>query len=283
MMTNDEASFARRRIMEYVAWGMCGAAMLAAVIPLFLILAYVAKQGLAGLDWSFFTELPKPVGEEGGGMANAIVGSLEVVGIGALVGIPTGLMAGVFVAEYGGHSLARVVRFGADVLSGVPSIVVGLFVYALIVKRMGHFSAWAGGVALSILMLPIVCRTTEELLRLVPDALREGALALGVPRWRTTIFVVLRTALPGISTGIMLAVARVGGETAPLLFTAFNNRFWSMHVNEPIASLPVQIFTYSVAPYDDWHRQAWAAALVLVGFVLVLNLVARAIVRVRTT
>jgi phosphate transport system permease protein len=245
------------------------------------VLVYVTSKGLEGLSWSFFTALPKPVGESGGGMANAIVGTLELVGLASLIGVPFGVLAGVYLAEFGTGRLARVVRFSADVMTGVPSIVVGIFVYTLFVLTMRRFSVIAGAVALAIIMLPVVTRTTEELLRLVPDSLREAALALGVPRWRAILRVVLRTAAPGIATGVMLAVARVAGETAPLLFTAFNNRFWNEGLTQPIASMPVQIFTFAVAPYEDWHRQAWAGALTLVALVLVLNLAARLLVRHR--
>jgi len=274
--------YLRRRVVDVAARGLCVAAFALAVIPLLSLLTYVLRQGAGGLSWAFFTGLPKPVGEPGGGMANALLGSAVLVGLASCVGMPVGILAGIYLAEYGRNRFGNAVRFCADVLSGIPSIVVGVFVYSLIVLSMRRFSALAGGVALGILMLPTVTRTTEELVRLVPDTLREAALALGVPRWRATLRVVLRTALPGIATGLMLAVARAAGETAPLLFTAFNNRFWSASLDRPMASLPVQIFTYAVSPYDDWHRQAWAAALVLVVAVLVLNAGARLLVRGRT-
>jgi phosphate transport system permease protein len=263
-----------------IRWS-CAVAVVAAIIPLGLVLWYVVRRGIGGVDLAFFTELPKPVGEQGGGMANAIVGSLELIGIASLFGIPPGVLAGLYLSEYREQRLAKALRFTADVMASVPSITVGLFVYALVVLRMKHFSAWAGGMALSILMLPVITRSTEELCKLVPDALREAALGLGVPRYRTSLQIVLRAALPGIVTGIMLAVARVAGETAPLLFTAFGNRFWSDSPNQPIAALPVQIYAYAVSPYDQWHRQAWAAALVLVVIVLVINLSARLLVRHR--
>jgi len=252
--------------------------LILAIVPLGLILSYVTTKGIGGLDWAFFTELPKPVGEKGGGMGNALVGTLQLLGLAALFGIPPGIMAGIYLAEHGERPFGRAVRFAADVMSGIPSITVGLFVYTLLVMQVKHFSALAGAVALSIIMLPTVTRTTEELLKLVPESLREAALGLGVPRYRATLFIVVRTALPGITTGIMLALARVAGETAPLLFTAFGNRFWAESINQPTASLPVQIYTYAVSPYDDWHRQAWTAAFVLVSVVLVLNLLARIIV-----
>ncbi len=259
----------------------CVVATIVAVVPLFGILYYVASRGIQGINGDFFTQLPKPVGETGGGMANAIVGTLKLVGLASLLGIPPGVMAGVYLAEFGQTRTGTVVRFSADVLSGIPSITVGIFVYTLVVLASKSFSALAGALALALIMLPTVTRTTEELLRLVPESLREAALGLGVPKWRATLSVMLRTAAPGIAVGIMLAVARVAGETAPLLFTAFNNRFWSDSWKEPTASLPVQIYTYAVSPFEDWHRQAWAAALVLVGLVLVLNISARLLVRNR--
>jgi phosphate transport system permease protein len=227
------------------------------------------------LNVSFFTQMPKPVGETGGGMANAIMGSLIVTGLGALMAIPIGIMSGIYAAEYSGTRMAGTVRFAADTLNGVPSIVIGVFAYSVAVLPFGHFSALAGGVALGIMMIPLIMRTTEELLRLVPSTLREGALALGATRARAVFTVVVPAALPGIMTGILLALARIAGETAPLLFTAFNNRFWSTDINQPISTLTVQVFTYAIAPYQDWHRQAWAGALVLVGLVLTCSLVAR--------
>jgi phosphate transport system permease protein len=245
------------------------------------VLYYVTARGIGGINLDFFTELPKPVGESGGGMANAIVGTLKLVFLACALGIPPGVLAGVYLAEFGHGRFGKMVRFSADVMSGVPSITVGIFVYALVVLTTKQFSALAGGIALAILMLPTVTRTTEELLKLVPESLREAALGLGLPKWRATLRVMLRTAAPGIATGVMLAVARVAGETAPLLFTAFNNRFWSSGLTEPTASLPVNIYTYAVSPYEEWHRQAWAAALVLLLLVLVLNISARLLVRSR--
>jgi phosphate transport system permease protein len=271
-----------RRYADRAFTAACAAATLLALVPLASVLYYVAARGLAGVDWDFFTELPLPVGETGGGMANAVVGTLELVGLASAIGIPLGVLAGVYLSEFGKEGrLATVVRFSADVMSGIPSITIGIFVYAVVVVRTKHFSALAGGVALAIIMVPTVTRTTEELLRLVPHALREAALGLGVPTWRATLSVVLRTAAPGIVTGVMLAVARVAGETAPLLFTAFSNRYWGEGLDEPIASLPVQIYTYAVSPYEDWHRQAWAASLVLVALVLVMNVLSRLTVRHR--
>jgi len=271
-------SYGARRFIDRAVRTACASALLIAVIPLGLVLYYVTSKGIGGLDVNFFTRLPKPVGETGGGMGNAVIGTLQLLGLATLFGVPPGILAGIYLAEYGDRGFGRTVRFAADVMSGVPSITVGLFIYTLVVVRVKHFSAFAGALALAILMLPTITRTTEELIKLVPDSLREAALGLGVPRYRATLFIVVRTALPGIMTGIMLAIARVAGETAPLLFTAFSNRFWSSSLDEPTASLPEQIFTYAVSPYEDWHRQAWTAAFVLVAMVLVLNLSARLIV-----
>jgi phosphate transport system permease protein len=271
----------QRKVTDYAVRGACVGATLLAIVPLAMVLYYVTVRGIGGINLEFFTELPRPVGESGGGMANAVVGTLKLVGLACVFGIPPGVLAGVYLAEFGTTRFGNAVRFCADVMAGVPSITVGLFVYALLVLKTKQFSAIAGGIALAVLMLPTVTRTTEELLKLVPESLREAALGLGVPKWRATLRVVLRTAAPGIATGIMLAVARVAGETAPLLFTAFSNRFWSDGLNEPTASLPVQIYTYAVSPYEDWHRQAWAAALVLVVLVLILNVTARVLVRHR--
>jgi phosphate transport system permease protein len=261
----------------------CLAATLLAIVPLISVLAYVAGKGLAGLTPSLFLELPKPVGEAGGGFGNAILGSLVLVGLACAAAVPVGILAGLYLAEFGHNRFGTAVRFSADVMSGVPSIAVGIFVYTMVVLAMHRFSALAGGIALAILMLPTIMRTTEELVKLVPDSLREAGLALGVARWRVILRVVLRTGAPGIATGVMLAIARGAGETAPLLFTAFGNRFWSTALDKPIGSLPVQISTYAVSPYDEWHRQAWAAALVLVALVLVLNVAARLVTHARGT
>ena len=274
-------AYRRRKVVDLVARGLCVAAMGVALVPLVSVLVYVGRAGLSGLSWDFFTQLPAPVGEAGGGMKNALVGTAVLVGLAGSVGIPLGVMAGVYLSEFGHTRLARVVRFSADVMAGVPSIAVGIFAYTLIVLTMDRFSALAGGFALGILMLPTITRTTEELLRLVPATLREAGLALGVPKWKVIVKIVLGTAAPGIATGVMLAVARVAGETAPLLFTALNSRFWSTALDQPIGSLSVQIYTYAVSPYDDWHRQASAAALVLVALVLVLNVGARLAFRAR--
>ena len=275
--------YAFRRFVDRVVRVSCVLSMGLALLPLCSVLYYVFSRGIAGLDLAFFTERPLPVGEPGGGMAPAIVGTLELVGLSCLFAIPPGVLAGVYLSEYGETRFGRIARFAADVLSGVPSITVGLFVYAVVVTTMKHFSAFAGGIALAVLMLPTIARSTEELLKLVPDALREAALGLGVPHWRATLRVILRTAAPGIAVGVMLAVARAAGETAPLLFTAFSNRFWSESLSEPTASLPVSIYTYAVSPYEDWHRQAWSAALVLLMMVLLLNVSARFLVRNRVS
>jgi phosphate transport system permease protein len=250
-------------------------AVILALLPLAFVLFYVVSQGISSLSWSFFTEMPKPVGEPGGGMGNAIVGSLEVVAIGAIFAIPIGIVSGIYASEYAGTRMAATVRFAADTLNGVPSIVIGVFVYGIAVLPFRQFSAIAGGLALGIMMVPLIMRTTEELLLLVPGSLKEGALALGATRARAVFTVVLPAALPGIMTGILLALARIAGETAPLLFTAFNNRFFSTDITQPISTLTVQVFTYAISPYEDWHRQAWAGALVLVGIVVVCSLLAR--------
>lgn len=264
-----------RRALSHLIVGLCGVAVLIALVPLALILFYVISQGITSLSLSFFTQMPRPVGETGGGMANAVVGSLIVVALGAIFAIPVGIISGIYAAEYAGTRVASSVRFAADTLNGVPSIVIGVFVYGIAVLPFRQFSAAAGGIALGIMMIPLIMRTTEELLLLVPGSLKEGALALGATRARAVFTVVLPAALPGIMTGILLALARIAGETAPLLFTAFNNRFFSTDVRQPISTLTVQIFTYAISPYKDWHRQAWAGALVLVGIVVTCSLLAR--------
>lgn len=264
-----------RRLVDRVVRAACLLATVLALVPLFSVLGFIVVRGIGGISLDFFRELPRPVGEPGGGMAHAFWGSLEIVGMACLFAVPAGVLAGIQLAEFSGTRFVRIVRFAADVMAGVPSIVVGLFVYAVVVVPFGGFSALAGSLALSLLMLPTIARSTEELVRLVPESLREAALGLGVPKWRATVRVVLRTALPGVVTGIMLAVARAMGETAPLLFTAFNNRDWSGGLGEPTASLPVNIYTYAVSPYPEWHEQAWAAALVLVTLVLCLSVGAR--------
>lgn len=258
---------------------LCGASVVAALVPLAMILFYVISHGAAALNWDFFTQIPKPVGEPGGGMANAMVGTLILIAIAGSIAVPVGVVAGIHLAEYGGTRFAFAVRFAADVLNGVPSIVIGIFAYGLVVLPVHRFSALAGGFALAIMMIPIVTRTTEELLKLVPPGLREGALALGATRTGAMFTVILPAALPGIVTGILLALARIAGETAPLLFTAFGNRFWSTSLTQPIGSLTVQIFTYAISPYEDWHRQAWAGAFVLVAMILILSILARLVTR----
>ena len=268
-----------RKFISNAVVALCGASVLLALVPLAMILFYVVKQGFSALNIAFFTQLPKPVGEVGGGMGNAIVGTLILIAIAALIAVPVGVMSGVHLAEYRGSRFSSAVRFAADVLNGVPSIVIGIFAYAVVVLPLRRFSALAGGFALAVIMIPVVARTTEELLRLVPGGLKEAALALGATRARAMFTVILPAALPGILTGILVALARVAGETAPLLFTAFNNRFFSTNVTQPIGSLTVQVFTYALSPYDDWIRQAWAGALVLVAMILILSIVARLVTR----
>lgn len=269
----------RRRIVSQLVVAFCALSVGLALAPLGFLLFFVAKQGLTAVNLDFFTQMPKPVGEAGGGMANAILGTLVLIGLAALVAVPIGVIAGVYLSEYRQSPLASAVRFSADVLNGVPSIVIGIFAYAVLVLPMGRFSALAGGAALGVMMIPIIVRTTEELLRLVPPALRDGALALGATRARAVMTVILPAALPGIMTGILVALARVAGETAPLLFTAFNNRYWSTRLDQPIASLTVQVYTYAISPYEDWHRQAWAGATVLIGAILIFSLLARGVTR----
>lgn len=256
----------------------CGCALLV-VVPLCLVFYHVIKSGIGAINWAFFTQLPKPVGEAGGGMANAIVGTFELLGLAALLGVPIGVLGGIFLAEYGSVRLNWAIRFGADVLNGVPSIIWGMVVYALVVVPLKRFSALAGGIVLGMIMIPLIMRTTEEVLRLVPNGYREAALALGIAHWRTILHIVVRTALKGIVTGVLLALARVSGETAPLLFTAFGNRYWNHHLLDPIACLPLQIFNYAISPYEDWHRQAWAGALVLLFFVAAVNVGVRVLTR----
>ena len=234
------------------------------IVPLFAIFAYLVMKGIGSINWAFLTQAPKPVGEAGGGMGNAIVGSGVILGLASLIGIPLGIGAGIYLAEYGRNWLGNTVRFTADVLNGIPSIVVGISVYGLVVLTQKHFSAVAGGVALGIMMIPTVSRATEEMLLLVPRTIREAAWGLGVSQWRATLSVTLKTASAGVITGVMLAFARAAGETAPLLFTAFGNQFWNFNINQPTAALPIQIFAYAISPFDEWHKQAWAGALVLI-------------------
>ena len=253
------------------------------IAPLALVFFHLLVNGASSVNWDFFTKLPTPVGAPGGGMVNAIVGSLELLALAATIGVPVGVLGGVYLGEYGSARVNSVLRFIADVLNGVPSITWGVVVYGLVVLRFKGFSAYAGGLALGLIMIPLIIRTTEEVVLLVPNGYREAALALGVSRWKTIVHVVMKTASKGIITGILLALARVGGETAPLLFTAFGNRFWNHSLSQPIAALPLQIFAYAISPYDDWHRQAWAGALVLVTGIFCVNVLVRILTRGRTS
>jgi len=271
-----------RKFVNYFMFSMTGLCALVTVGVLFFILGYLVWNGGSSLSWAFLTHLPTPVGESGGGMANAIVGSAKLLLLASAFGIPIGFLGGVYLAEFGGRSFPFVVRYTADLLNGVPSIVMGIFAYTIVVLPMKHFSTLAGGLALGVMMIPIAVRTTEEALRTVPLVLREGGLALGASKWKTIATVVVPAARKGIVTGIILDIARVAGETAPLLFTAFSNRFWSPGWNQPTASLPVMVYTYAISPYDDWHKQAWAAGLVLLTLVLVANVVAKLFVSGRS-
>src|SRR5258708_26962043 len=254
----------RRRVTDHAMTGVAVLTVGLVLVPLFAIFAYLVYRGIGSINLAFLTQTPKPVGEPGGGMANAIVGSAVILGIASLLGVPLGIGAGIFLSEYGQNRYGDIVRFVSDVLNGVPSIVIGIVAYGLVVLRQGHFSALAGGVALAIMMIPTIARTTEQMLLLVPQAMREAAYGLGIPQWRTTLSITLRTATSGVITGVMLAFARVAGETAPLLFTAFGNQFWNWNSDQPTAALSLQIFSYAISPFDEWHRQAWAGALVLI-------------------
>src|SRR5580698_9098354 len=268
-----------RRGMNGVVTLAAGAAVVLVLLPLGAIFAYLIYKGLGSINWAFLTQTPKPVGEAGGGMANAIAGSAFILLIASVIGVPIGIGAGIYLAEYGRNQLGNIIRFTADVLNGVPSIVIGIVAYGIVVLSQGHFSALAGGVALAIMMIPTITRTTEEMLLLVPNAVREAAYGLGVSRWRTTLSITLRTATSGVITGIMLAFARVAGETAPLLFTAFGNQYWNWKTDQPTAALSLQIFTYAISPFDEWHKQAWAGALVLI--ILIVGAVAAVRIAVR--
>jgi phosphate transport system permease protein len=270
-----------RRGISNLMVGLMVIAVIVALLPLFLILINLLVKGASSLSWDFFTKMPAPAGETGGGVAHALLGTIIIVGVASLIGLPVGIGAGIYCAEYPSSRLTWVTRFVADVMNGTPSIVVGVFAWAWIVARQKHFSALAGSVALALLMVPMVLRTTEEMIKLVPNSLREAALALGYPRWRTSLSVVVRTTLPGIVTGGLLAVARVAGETAPLLFTALGSQYMSYNLNQPMAALPLTIFTYATGPYEEWHRYAWAAALVLIILVFLLSLAARLALRRR--
>ena len=275
LVASTQRTLARRKLTNHLMVAMTYLAALVATIPLILILIQLVKRGGSAVNWDFFTKMPSAPGEAGGGMANAIVGTGILVLIASVIGLPVGIGAGLYLAEQRGSRLATVVRFLSDVLNGLPSIVLGIFAWGMLVRPFKHFSALAGGIALGAMMIPLVTRATEEMIRLVPVSLREAALALGYTKWRTSLAVVLRTALPGIVTGALVAVARIAGETAPLIFTAFGNSFWSISPTQPIAALPMQIYTYANTPYDEWVAQAWAGALVLLGLVLVISLAAR--------
>ncbi|HET6886317.1 MAG TPA: phosphate ABC transporter permease PstA [Candidatus Udaeobacter sp.] len=270
-----------RKIKSALACGIAFVSAVLVITPLGLVFFHLVINGASSVNWDFFTKLPAPVGAVGGGMVNAIVGSLELLALAGIIGIPIGVLGGVYLAEYGSARLNSFLRFLADVLNGVPSITWGVVVYGLVVLRFKGFSAYAGGLALGLIMIPLILRTTEEVVLLVPNGYREAALALGVSRWKTIVHIVMKTASRGIITGILLALARIGGETAPLLFTAFGNRFWNHSLSEPIAALPLQIFTYAISPYDDWHRQAWAGALVLVTGIFCVNVLVRILTRGR--
>src|SRR5256885_15186568 len=265
------ANHRRRRFKNGLMQSVTLTCAILVIAPLVLVFAHLITSGIGAVNWDFFTKLPKPVGETGGGIANAIVGTVVLLGIASLVGVPVGVLGGVYLSEYGSWRLNGWIRLAADVLNGVPSIIWGMVVYALVVLPMKGFSAWAGGIVLGMMMIPLIMRTTEEVLRLVPNGYREAALALGIAQWRAVLQIVVRTALKGIATGVLLAWARVAGETAPLLFTAFGNRFWNHKLPDPVAALPLQIFNYAISPYEDWHSQAWAGALVWLLFVAVVN------------
>ena len=270
-----------RKIKSNLVTGVLVLCAITVIAPLFVVIYFLLDKGASSVDWNFFTQLPKPTGEVGGGMANAIVGTMTLLAMAAVVGVPIGILGGVYLAEYGSDRANDWIRFAADVLNGVPSIVWGMVIYLILVVPFKTFSAYAGGVALGIMMVPLVMRTTEEVLILVPQSYREAALALGVARWKVILVIVVRTAMKGIATGVIVAMARIAGETAPLLFTALGNTFWNHSLGEPISALPLQIFAYAISPYDDWHRQAWAGALVLMALILALNITVRVLSRDR--
>lgn len=273
-----QKSYWRRRWKSRVMTFFLGTCALIALAPLFSVFYYALAQGLSSINWAFFTELPKPVGEKGGGMANAILGTGMLVGLASLLGIPWGMSIGLYLSEYSHHKGASIVRFVVDLLASIPSIVVGLFAYTVAVLPFKQFSAIAGGLALGILMIPTIARSTEEILKLVPNTIREAGLALGLPRWKVVLRIVLSGSIRPIFTGIILALARVAGETAPLLFTAFNNQYWPRDLFHPVSSLPVQIYTYAISPFEDWHRQAWAGALTLIFWVFLINILTRILI-----
>lgn len=274
-------TLARRRAVNHVMVTLTYVAAIVATLPLILILWYLLQKGAASIDANFFLHMPAPSGETGGGMANAIVGTGIIILVASVVGLPIGIGSGLYLAEHRTAKLATIVRFLSDVLNGLPSIVLGIFAWQLLVRPFRHYSALSGGIALAAMMIPLVTRATEEMIRLVPVSMREAALALGYTKWRTSLSVILRTALPGIVTGALVAIARIAGETAPLLFTAFGNQFWSLSPFQPIAALPLQIYVYAISAYDDWHAQAWAGALVLLALILVISLAARYVTRNR--
>ena len=282
MKTRRSGNYTWRKIKSALASAIAFISAVLVIAPLGLVFFHLVVNGASSLNWDFFTKLPAPVGAVGGGMVNAIVGSLELLALAGALGIPIGVLGGVYLAEYGSARINSILRFLADVLNGVPSITWGVVVYGMVVLRFKGFSTYAGGLALGLIMIPLILRTTEEVILLVPNGYREAALALGVGRWKTIVHIVMKTASKGIITGILLALARVGGETAPLLFTAFGNRFWNHSLSQPIAALPLQIFTYAISPYDDWHRQAWAGALVLVTGVFCVNILVRILTRGHT-
>ncbi|HZR56707.1 MAG TPA: phosphate ABC transporter permease PstA [Terriglobales bacterium] len=265
--TAPQISLWRRSVDNLITFAAI-AAVVIVLVPLFAVFGYLVYKGIGSINWAFLTQTPKPPGEVGGGMANAIAGSALILAIGSIVGVPIGIGAGIYLAEFGRNRFGDLIRFTSDVLNGVPSIIVGIVAYGLVVLSQGHFSALAGGAALAIMMIPTITRTTEEMLLLVPHAVREAAYGLGISKWRTTLSITLRTATSGVITGVMLAFARVAGETAPLLFTAFGNQYWNWKINQPTAALPLQIFTYAISPYDDWHKQAWAGALILIVLIV---------------
>jgi phosphate transport system permease protein len=278
LLKNLHTTSLRRRLSNWIALGSITLAALIVTVPLFLILGTVVVRGLGTFNWAFLTQIPKPIGEEGGGMGNAILGSVLLLGFASLIGVPLGIGAGIFLAEYGRNKFGNLVRFTADVLNGVPSVVIGMTAWALVVVPQGHFSLISGSVALGIMMVPVISRTTEEVLLLVPQSIREAALGLGIPKWRTIISVVLRSASAGIVTSVMLAFARIAGESAPLMFTAFGNEFWSSSPNQPVAALPLQIYKYAIQPYEQAHAQAWTAALVLISMIVLTVVFVRFIV-----
>jgi phosphate transport system permease protein len=278
LLKNLHTTSLRRRLSNWIALGSITLAALIVTVPLFLILGTVVIRGLGTFNWAFLTQIPKPIGEEGGGMGNAILGSVLLLGFASLIGVPLGIGAGIFLAEYGRNKFGNIVRFTADVLNGVPSVVIGMTAWALVVVPQGHFSLLSGSVALVIMMIPVISRTTEEVLLLVPQSIREAALGLGIPKWRTIISVVLRSASAGIVTSVMLAFARIAGESAPLMFTAFGNEFWSSNPNQPVAALPLQIYKYAIQPYEQAHAQAWTAALVLISMIVITVVFVRFIV-----